>query len=82
VLRAVVHPANSMDRDGVTLVLHESITTDFPRLRHVWLASAYNGKGKARKGQGLDRADLGLERADRCPSAAVQEGLGSQGHSP
>ena len=48
VLRAVVHPANIMDRDGVTLVLHESITTDFPRLQHVWLDSAYNGKGKGK----------------------------------
>jgi transposase len=47
-LRAVVHPANSMDRDGVKLVLHESIRSDFPRLRHVWLDSAYNGKGKDR----------------------------------
>jgi putative transposase len=50
VLRAVVHPANSMDRDGVTLVLHESITTDFPRLQQVWLDSAYNGKGKGKDG--------------------------------
>jgi putative transposase len=48
VLRAVVHPANIMDRDGVKLVLHESLTTDFPRLRHVWLDSAYNGKGKGK----------------------------------
>jgi putative transposase len=48
VLRAVVHPANIMDRDGVKLVLHESIRTDFPRLRHVWLDSAYNGKGKGK----------------------------------
>ena len=46
VLRVVVHPANIMDRDGVKLVLHESITTEFPRLRHVWLDSSYNGKGK------------------------------------
>ena len=48
VLRAVVHPANIMDRDGVKLVLHESIRSDFPRLRHVWLDSAYNGKGKGK----------------------------------
>jgi transposase len=44
VLRAVVHPATLMDRNGVKLILHESISTDFPRLRHVWLDSAYNGK--------------------------------------
>jgi putative transposase len=48
VLRAVVHPANIMDRDGVKLVLHESITTDFPRLHHVWLDSAYNGQGQGK----------------------------------
>ncbi len=48
VLRAVVHPANIMDRDGVKLVLHESITADFPRLHHVWLDSAYNGQGKGK----------------------------------
>ncbi len=48
VLRAVVHPADIMDRDGVKLVLHESISTDFPRLRHVWLDSSYNGKGKGK----------------------------------
>jgi hypothetical protein len=70
VLRAVVHPADIMDRDGVKLVLHEPVTTDFPRLRHVWLDSSYNGKGK---GQALDRTDLGLDRRDRgAPSAAVQ----------
>ena len=49
VLRAVVHPANIMDRDGVKLVLHEPVTTDFPRLRHVWLDSAYDGKGKGKE---------------------------------
>jgi putative transposase len=48
VLRAVVHPADIMDRDGVKLVLHEPVTTDFPRLRHVWLDSSYNGKAKGK----------------------------------
>ena len=48
VLRAVVHPANIMDRDGVKLVLHEPVRTDFPRLRHGWLDSAYHGKGKGK----------------------------------
>jgi putative transposase len=48
VLRAVVHPADIMDRDGVKLVLHEPLRTDFPRLRHVWLESSYNGKGKGK----------------------------------
>jgi putative transposase len=48
VLRAVVHPANIMDRDGVKLVLHGRITSEFPRLRHVWLDSGYNGRGKGK----------------------------------
>jgi putative transposase len=48
VLRAVVHPADLMDRDGVKLVLHEPVRTDFPRRRHVWLESSYNGKGKGK----------------------------------
>ena len=37
VLKVTVHPANLMDRDGVKLLLTESIPTTFPRLRHVWL---------------------------------------------
>jgi putative transposase len=48
VLRAVVHPANLMDRDGVKLVLQEPVRSQFPRLRHGWLASGYNGKGKGK----------------------------------
>jgi putative transposase len=48
VLRAVVHPASIMDRDGVKLVLQEPVTADFPRLQHVWLDSSYNGKGKGK----------------------------------
>jgi transposase len=46
VLRAVVHPADIMDRDGVKLVLRRGVRTQFPRLRHVWLDAADNGKGK------------------------------------
>jgi hypothetical protein len=48
VLRAVVHPADIMDRDGVKLVLRRGVRTQFPRLRHVWLDAAYNGKGKGK----------------------------------
>lgn len=48
VLRAVVHPANIMDRDGVKLVLQREIKTAFPRLRHIWLDAGYNGKGKGK----------------------------------
>jgi putative transposase len=42
VLRAVVHPANLSDRAGARIVLAD-ITRDFPRLRHFWLDSAYQG---------------------------------------
>ena len=55
-LRAVVHPADIMDRDGVKLVLRAGVRTQFPRLRHLWLDAGYNGKGQR---QGLDRADVG-----------------------
>jgi hypothetical protein len=46
VLRAVVHPADLRDRDGVKLVLHEPVRTDVPRRRQVWLESRDTGKGK------------------------------------
>jgi putative transposase len=47
VLTVNVHPADVMDRDGVTLLLSpEHITVEFPRLTHVWLDAGYNGKGK------------------------------------
>ena len=78
VLRAVVHPANMMDRDGVKLVLHESITADFPRLQHIWLDSAYNGKGK---GKDWIEQTRSLDGADRGASTAALQSLGSQGYS-
>ena len=80
VLRAVVHGANIMDRDGVKLVLQGDVRTQFPRLQHVWLDAAYNGKGKGGERQGLDRAAAGVDRADRAASAALQEDLGPQRH--
>jgi transposase len=46
VLTVCVHPANIMDRDGVKLLLANRIRSRFPRLHHVWLDSAYNGKNK------------------------------------
>ena len=48
VLRAVVHQANIMDRDGVKLVLRPGVRSQVPRLRHVWVDAAYNGKGKGK----------------------------------
>jgi putative transposase len=48
VLKATVHTADIMDRDGVKLLLTDTITTTFPRLRHVWLDAGYNGRGKGK----------------------------------
>src|SRR5260370_21594088 len=48
VLRAVVHPANSMDRDGVKLLLRAGRRPQFPPLRPVWLDAASNGKGQCK----------------------------------
>jgi putative transposase len=50
VLRAVVHPAHLMARDGVQLVLRAGVRTQFPRLRQVWWDAADNGKGKGKDG--------------------------------
>jgi putative transposase len=48
VLKATVHTADIMDRDGVKLLLTDTIKTTFPRLRHVWLDAGYNGRGKGK----------------------------------
>jgi len=47
VLKAKVHSADIMDRDGVMLFV-DGAATQFPRLRHVWLDAGYNGKGKGK----------------------------------
>jgi len=47
VLKAKVHAADIMDRDGVMLLV-DGAATQFPRLRHVWLDAGYNGKGKGK----------------------------------
>jgi len=75
VLRAVVHPADSRDRDGVKLVLHESIGTDFPRRRHVWLESSSNGKGKGNDWiEQLNRPWAGRPRSWRIGDGPAQSG--------
>jgi putative transposase len=49
VLAVHVHPADVRDRDGVVCLLPpEHIQVEFPRLAHVWLDAAYNGKDKGR----------------------------------
>jgi putative transposase len=50
VLKATVHTADVMDRDGVTLLLPPKETKEqFPRLAHVWLDAGYNGKDKGQE---------------------------------
>jgi putative transposase len=47
VLTVNVHPADVMDRDGVTRLLPpEHIKAAFPHLTHVWLDAAYHDKDK------------------------------------
>ena len=45
VLKARVHSARLMDRDGIKTLL-EAARANFPRLSHVWLDAAYNGQEK------------------------------------
>jgi putative transposase len=50
VLKAKVHSAGVMDRDGVALLLPpEEIKKSFPRLEHVWLDGGYKGEGKGKE---------------------------------
>jgi putative transposase len=72
VLSVAVHPATSMDRDGVKLLLTADIRSRFPRLRHVWLDAGYQ---RQREGQGVDRTDAGVDGADRGAPAPPLQGL-------
>ena len=45
VLKARVHSARLMDRDGIKILL-AAARDSFPRLSHVWLDAAYNGQEK------------------------------------
>src|ERR671911_667792 len=45
VLKAKVHSAKVMDRDGVETLLRRADET-FPRLRHLWLDAGYRGEDK------------------------------------
>jgi len=47
VLKAKVHAANVMDRDGIKSLLGD-IKERFPHLSHLWLDAGYNGKGKGK----------------------------------
>jgi putative transposase len=43
-----VHPADSMDRDGIKLVLDETTRLRLPRMQVLWLDAGYNGRGKGK----------------------------------
>ena len=45
VLKAKVHAANVMDRDGIKPLLEQGQSL-FPRLAHLWLDAGYKGKSK------------------------------------
>jgi transposase len=47
VLKAKVHSASIMDRDGIKMLL-DGVCDRFPRLSHLWLDAGYNGKGKGK----------------------------------
>jgi putative transposase len=49
VLKARVHGADVMDRDGVKLLLCEGVIDELPRLTHVWLDGGYKGEGKGKE---------------------------------
>jgi len=48
VLKAKVHAANVMDWDGIKMLL-ERADVEFPRLKHLWLDSAYRGEDTREK---------------------------------
>jgi transposase len=49
VLKAKVHTADVMDRDGVSLLLPPEQTKEqLPQVSHVWLDAGYNGKDKGK----------------------------------
>jgi putative transposase len=47
VLKAKVHAANVMDFEGIKMLLHQA-DVEFPRLKHLWLDSAYRGEDKGK----------------------------------
>jgi putative transposase len=71
VLKAKVHSADVMDRDGIKLLL-ERVKGRFPRLSHLWLDAGYNGQEK-----GADWVEKALgwtaEIVRRPPKVAPEE---------
>jgi putative transposase len=57
--RPSVHPATSMDRAGIKLVLDAATRPPLPRMAHRWLDAGYNGRGKGSKGKDWVEQTLG-----------------------
>jgi putative transposase len=72
-LKAKVHAANIMDRDGIKPLL-EGARERFPRLSHLWLDAGYNGKGKGK--DSVDKA-LGLTVEAVCHPPKVPPCVGA-----
>lgn len=49
VLKARVHGADVMDRDGVKLLLRGGVKEELPRLSHIWLDGGYKGEGTGKE---------------------------------
>jgi hypothetical protein len=47
VLKAKVHAASVMDFEGIKTLLRQA-DVEFPRLKHLWLDSAYRGENKGK----------------------------------
>jgi len=73
VLKAKVHAASVMDWEGIKALLRQA-DTEFPRLSHLWVDSAYRGEGK-----GKDRVEKALgwsvELVERPRKPAPKEAL-------
>ena len=72
-----VHPANVMDRDGIKRVLDEPTRARLPRMRHLWLDSGYNGRGK---GSDWVETVVGWTVRGAACDPSVQTLLGAQRH--
>jgi hypothetical protein len=77
VLKAKVHAASVMDFEGIkTLLRHADV--EFPRLKHLWLDSAYRGEDK---GKDWVEKTLGwsVERSSSVRESLLQKRFGSRG---
>jgi putative transposase len=75
VLKAKVHAANVMDWDGIMMLLRRA-DEQFPRLKQLWLDSAYRGEDKG-KDWVENALGWGVDLVERPRKPAVEEVLKS-----